>query len=213
MHSHILCFRISFAICHFSTGEQWNSLQWLECSWWTWMSETRSLYWCTGRVALPKTNISLEKLWLEDEVSFWNGPFLGYILIFRSVTGFKKQTVVLTTKSTPETIWKKIPLANKMWVSQLFFGFHGRNYVVRFLILELPLMTPKYNNFLQNNTWFGSTEMDRSCLEHIPLLLYKIITHRIHGTIVYLPTNLPNENCQHSWIGKYTTIPMGKLSW
>ena len=28
---------------------------------------------------LLKTNISPENQWLEDEISFWNGPFLGDI--------------------------------------------------------------------------------------------------------------------------------------
>ncbi len=30
----------------------------------------------------PKTNIEPENPWLEDETSFWNGPFSGDMLIF-----------------------------------------------------------------------------------------------------------------------------------
>ena len=33
--------------------------------------------------------MSLEKLCLEDDISFWNGTFLGDMLIFRGVSPFK----------------------------------------------------------------------------------------------------------------------------
>ena len=33
-----------------------------------------------------KTNMSPENWWLEDDMSFWDGPFLGDILIFGGVT-------------------------------------------------------------------------------------------------------------------------------
>ncbi len=30
----------------------------------------------------PKTNMSPENWWLEDVISFWNGPFFGAMLVF-----------------------------------------------------------------------------------------------------------------------------------
>lgn len=43
-------------------------------------------FWCTkhdSTTTPQKTNISLEKLWLEDELAFWNGTFPGDLSIFR----------------------------------------------------------------------------------------------------------------------------------
>ena len=34
-----------------------------------------------------KTNMSPENWWLEDEMSFWDGPFLGDMFIFGGVPG------------------------------------------------------------------------------------------------------------------------------
>ena len=37
----------------------------------------------------PKSNISPDNQWLEDEISFWNGPFSGDMIIFVEVTPLK----------------------------------------------------------------------------------------------------------------------------
>ena len=37
---------------------------------------------------LPETNIATEKLWLEDEMCFWDGLFLGAMLVSGRVPPF-----------------------------------------------------------------------------------------------------------------------------
>ena len=46
-----------------------------------------------GRTTPPKINIAPEKWCLEDEFSFWDGPFSGAMFIFRGVHQFEPKTV------------------------------------------------------------------------------------------------------------------------
>ena len=44
-----------------------------------------------------KINMAPENCWLEDDVSFWDGPFSGVMFVFGSVEP--------TRYSTPKSIW------------------------------------------------------------------------------------------------------------
>ena len=61
-----------------------------------------SLFQTSGTISVScstprKINISPERQWLEHEISFWNGPFLGDMLIFEGVLPEMPRRFLLST--------------------------------------------------------------------------------------------------------------------